>query len=159
MDEKVCSQLVELNCLYKEIEDIFHNLARHYELSDSALWILYFMRESHKTYTQKEISEILSSSKQTVHSALKTLEAAGYIKLEFTADNRKNKRITLTSSGEAFAEKSVDSILLADRTALDKLDAAERNEFLRLYHKYVGLLRDETNQLMQTSYEDSKRRE
>ena len=103
LDKKVCSQLVELNCLYTEIEDIFHNLARHYELSDSALWILYFMRESCKIYTQKEISEMLSSSKQTIHSALKTLEAAGYIKLEFSADNRKNKRIILTSSGKAFA--------------------------------------------------------
>lgn len=154
MDKKVSSQLVELNCLYKEIEEIFHNLARYYELSDSALWILYFLRESDKTYTQKEICEILSSSKQTVHSALKTLDFAGYIQLEFTADNRKNKRIILTSSGEAFAEKSVDCILSADRTALGKLNAAERSEFLRLYHKYVSLLRHETNQLMQASSED-----
>lgn len=81
-DKEVSSQLVELNCLYKEIEEIFHNRARYYDLSDSALWILYFLRESDKTYTQKEICEILSSSNQTVHSALKTLDSAGYIQLE-----------------------------------------------------------------------------
>lgn len=47
--------LVQYNGLYKEMDEIYHALARHCGLSDCALWILYIIRESDKAPTQNEI--------------------------------------------------------------------------------------------------------
>lgn len=154
MNIKLSDQLIELNCLYKEIDEIYHNLARHYGLSDSALWILYLIRENNKVYTPKEICDLLSLSKQTIHSGLKSLKTAGYIHLELSADNRKSKRIILTPSGKAFVEASIDLIFAAEHSAFGGLTAQERHDFLILYDKYASLLKKETNQLIKTASED-----
>lgn len=58
--------LTQFNNLYKEMDDVYHSLARHYGLSDCAFWILYTIRENKDGYTQSQLCEMLSLSKQTL---------------------------------------------------------------------------------------------
>ena len=61
------------NGQYKESNEVYHRLARHCGLSDSAFWILYTLREAEGPVSQKQLCDELYLSKQTVNSALKKL--------------------------------------------------------------------------------------
>lgn len=147
-NKEIQKLLIQYNSLYKEIDDIYHSLARHYGLSDCALWILYTVIDIEEDYTQNKICEQLSLSKQTVNSALKKLEKDGYIKLELAPGNQKNKLVRLTKQGNIFANKAIGSVMTMEQNAFCHLTEEERTIFLNLYEKYVAKLQLECNQLL-----------
>ena len=53
------------NSLWKEQNEIYSAAARSFGLSDSAMWILYFLRLNNGTCQQKELASSLSQPKQT----------------------------------------------------------------------------------------------
>lgn len=61
------------NSLWKEQNEIYSAAARSFGLSDSAMWILYFLRLNNGTCQQKELASSLSQPKQTTNSAVKQL--------------------------------------------------------------------------------------
>lgn len=68
------------NSLWKEQNEIYSAAARSFGLSDSAMWILYFLRLNNGTCQQKELASSLSQPKQTTNSAVKQLERGGYVR-------------------------------------------------------------------------------
>ena len=60
------------NSLWKEQNEIYSAAARSFGLSDSAMWILYFLRLNNGTCQQKELASSLSQPKQTTNSAADT---------------------------------------------------------------------------------------
>lgn len=140
--------LTQFNNLYKELDDIYHSLARHYGLSDCAFWILYTMQETDESRTQSQLGEMLSLSRQTINSALKNLEAAGYIQLAPVAGNHKSKRILLTDAGKRFAEQTTDRVVQMELRAFDQFSAEEQVVFFRLLTAYVRRLSTETQEIL-----------
>ena len=67
----------EYNEIYKAYVREYHVFAIKIGLSDAALNILYELRVENRKMSQKELGEALSLSKQTVNSAIKTLETMG----------------------------------------------------------------------------------
>lgn len=132
--------LTHFNNLYKELDDLYHSLARHYGLSDCAFWILYTIRETDAPCTQSQLCETLSLSKQTIHSALKNLESAGYLKLLPVAGNQKSKQLALTPEGERFAAHTVDKIISMELSAFGCFSASEQALLFRLLAAYVKQL-------------------
>lgn len=147
MNNDVFSQLIEYNQLYKELDHLYHNYAKDCGLSNSTLWILYSIYETKGNYTQKNLCELWSYSKQTINSALKNLEKSGFIKLESIPDNRKNKQIVLTDLGNELTEQFIKPLIEAEQNAFRKMSDDERDEFLRLTKKYLDLLDKEISNL------------
>lgn len=136
------------NGQYKEGNEIYHRLARHYGLSDSAFWILYTLRESEGPVSQTQLCRELYLSKQTVNSALKNLEEAGYLRLESVPDNRKNKEIRLTPMGEELLRRTVDPVFAMEERAFQRLTEEEREAILHLGRRNLDLLREEAERLL-----------
>lgn len=140
--------LTQFNNLYKDMDDVYHSLARHYGLSDCAFWILYTIRENKDGYTQSQLCEMLSLSKQTVNSALKNLETAGYIRLEPVTGNQKSKRILLTDAGSRFAAKTTDNAVLMELRVFDQFSAKEQAMLFQLLTAYVKQLGKEAQTIL-----------
>lgn len=136
------------NGQYKESNEVYHRLARHCGLSDSAFWILYTLREAEGPVSQKQLCDELYLSKQTVNSALKNLEGAGYLRLESPPDNRKSKEIRLTPSGEELMRRTVDPVFAMEERAFQRLTVEEREAILRLGRRNLDLLREEAKRLL-----------
>lgn len=136
------------NWLYKESNAIYHRLAGHFGLSDTAFWILYSLREADHPLNQAELCGILCSSKQTVNSALKALEGAGYIRLESAAGDRRSKELHLTAAGLALAQTSVDRVIAMEEQAAQHLSEEERLAILALERRHLEALRREAEGLM-----------
>lgn len=146
--------LRQYNEIYKQMDDVYHTLARHYGLSDSAFWILYLLRETDKVSTQSDLCSELSLSKQTIHSGLKSLEANGYLRLEQEEGNRRNKKIILTEAGERLAEETIDHVLDVDQKAFELFTDEEAGIYLTLFQKHLKQLQEEIKTILQSSNKD-----
>ena len=91
---------MEINMIEKEISDFYGRISSGSVFSDSALWILYFLRLTGKPLTQSEICTMMFQSKQTVNSTLKKLCDEGYIIFKSSEKDKKRKPIYLTEKGE-----------------------------------------------------------
>ena len=152
--DSINEQMVEFNQIYKIIDDTYHNYAKSCDLSDTAFWILYSVWENKEAYTQKELCETWSYSRQTVNSALKNLEGEGIIQLLHELDNKKNKQIILTKRGKALAEKIIVPLMKAEKNSFANLSEEERALFLKLMKKHSELFREEVKKIANKSSED-----
>ena len=142
------------NWLYKESNAIYHRLAGYFGLSDTAFWLLYSLRETDRPLKQAELCSILCSSKQTVNSALKSLEGEGYIRLESAQGDRRSKEVFLTEAGSELAAASVDRVLAIEEQAALRLSPEERLAILALERRHVEALWQEAERFLAENKED-----
>ena len=90
------------------------------------------------SFTQARICEFLREPKQTVNSALKKLEAGGYLTLSPGADQR-SKPVRLTDSGLQLAHDRVDRIPEAEAEALRRMTPEECERFIQLMTRFRTL--------------------
>ena len=103
---KSFAQITLYNQLIKEMDDLYRVYAKNCNLSETAFWILYCIREREKeAFTQREICDYWFYTPQTVNSALKNMTEEGLLILRAEEDNRKNKRIYLTEKGKETVER------------------------------------------------------
>lgn len=127
----------EMDVLYRESDKLYYELARNCGLSETAYWILYAIEVSGGSITQREIASNFSYSKQTVNSALKTLEARGLVELDYVEGSRKSKLVSLTPDGRAFSDERIRPAIAAEDRAFTSLAPEERLELLRLVSAYT----------------------
>ena len=79
MENTFGNELREFNCLYKEVDEIYHEIALKMGISDSGFIILYALAELGDGCLQKDIAKIYYISKQTVNSSISNLKKNGYV--------------------------------------------------------------------------------
>lgn len=131
-----------LNQCDKEIDDLYHSYALHFNLSDAALWIFYALYDSKNSVTQADICNCWFFSRQTINTALKGLEHQGFIELVPILGNRKSKQIVFTGSGKDMAEKIVEPLKRAENQVFAALSDEENKLFVELTQKRCSLLRE-----------------
>ena len=141
MERDAKRMLLEYNKETKRLDDLYRCAAKQCGISECAFWILYTLRAEERQFTQAEICEFLIEPKQTVHSALKKLEAEGYLARTSGADLR-SKHVALTEKGEQFARAWIDRVLEAEAAALCAMPEAERAAFVRGLHLFCRLLEE-----------------
>lgn len=140
---KALSQMALYNHLLKESDDIYRVYAKNSNLSETAFWILYCIREREEAFTQREICNYWFYTPQTVNSALKHMEEDGLLVLCAEEGNRKSKKIYLTEKGEKLVEQIVDPLIDAEVRATEKLGEQEMEKFLKIMKKQTELFREE----------------
>lgn len=143
--------LGELNKKYKELDAIYHSLALQFGISDTSFWILYILSETNDSITQYSLCNEWNYSKQTINSAISSLEKVGYVSKKETFDSRNRKIIVLTSKGKEFIKKTIELVKIAELHALMNLTKEECAELLQLNDKYLQLFCKEAKQLNRSS--------
>ena len=144
---KSFAQITLYNQLVKEMDDLYRIYAKNCNLSETAFWILYCIREREEAFTQREICEYWFYTPQTVNSALKSMTEEGLLILRAEEGNRKNKRIYLTEKGKETVERIVVPLMDAERRALAAMGEQETEVFLRAMKKHTELFRGEIAKL------------
>lgn len=138
-------ELKEVNRLYKELDDIYHDISVRLGISDSVLIILYSIVEMGNGCIQKDISERFSISRQTINSAIKKLQSQGYIILK--QGKGRDMHIYLTPDGKEYAQDIVGPVMELENSVFKEMSPEESREFLRLSQKYVSLFREKVKQI------------
>lgn len=132
-------ELKKFNYLYKEMDNVYHEMALRAGVSDSVFCVLYTLAERNSC-SQKEIAASYSISRQTIHSAVKKLEKEGYIVLR--AGTGRDKLLFLTPSGEHFMAERLMPIFQTENQVFQAMPPEESRELLRLTEKLIGLYRE-----------------
>lgn len=136
-------QLLEINRLYTENEQIYHDLAQHYGLSDSIHWILYMLYESETGVSQTELCEAWHLSKQTVNSAVSAMIQRGWVSLEIIPGTKNRKNIVLTEKGRQFSSKVIGEMQEIEENAFSRIPEEERELFITVFRKNNQYMREE----------------
>lgn len=136
-----------LDYLYKEADRVYYGLARRCGLSTCAYWMVYDIDRRGGEVALRELTELWSYSKQTINSAIKTLEAKGLITLEYVEGSRKNKVAILTPEGRAFTERYIRPGQEAERRAFCTLSPQDRKALLDLARTYTQALTEEVGRI------------
>lgn len=141
MEPKTLDEILKrYNDITKENDELYRDTAKKFGLSECEMWILYFLRTDYGKPMQSEICSSFYLPKQSIHSALKKLEADGYI-MQTAGGNRRSKRILLTTQGEMLCGKTVDHIVKAEKKALGSLSEEEQEIFMNLFDRYTRQLK------------------
>lgn len=131
----------KVNALSNDMTAIYHQAARIFAMSDSALIVLYTVYEKGDHCLLQDVCVESGISKQTVNSALRKLEAEGILYLE--QDRGKNKRICLTEAGREHVERTAGRLYEAECRAFSDWTDREFETYLALMEKYNCALRRE----------------
>lgn len=154
---KLSSEQQSFNTLYKETDDIYHDLALGFGLSDSAFNILYTICALGDNCLQRDICNTTYTSKQTINSSIKKLEQQGL--LTMTAGKGRDRHIHLTPAGQTLVESCIYPVFEIENQAFQILSPEEREQFLHLTRRYNQALRTQADLLLKKgnghTYEDS----
>lgn len=128
------SEVKQFNRLYKELDDLYHEIALAVGLSDSAFAVMYVVGTLGDGCLQRDICRGAYVSKQTVNSSIRNLEKKGFLYLE---QGRRDKQIWLTETGKRFVEEKIRPVVEIENGAFLEMEPEERAEFIRLSRKYV----------------------
>lgn len=95
----ISSAMNRVQNLYREIEQ---EASFPYGLS-TVLYVLFF----NDATTQKQISEACAIPKQTVNNVIRELKAQGYVTLAEDDADKRQKQVSLTATGRAYAEQTL----------------------------------------------------
>ena len=141
----------DLDYLYNMIDKLYHEYARDCGLSDCAYWMLYDLESAGGAMPQRELAEQWCYSKQTISSALKSLESKGLVALDYEEGSRRSKVVSLTDAGRSFSRRRIVPAMEAEKRAFLTLAASERFELLRLVRRYASALEQEIRASARTS--------
>lgn len=145
MSGRYLNEIHRINCLTTETEALYHLSSLRLGITDSVSIVLYFAHVAGGECLLGDVYKSSGISRQTVNSAVRTLEARGFIQLE-RFDGRA-KSIRLTDSGREYAERTVARLYKAEADALEAWPEGEVAEYIRLMEKYTDCLRREIEKL------------
>ena len=137
------TSLDALNEAFMELDRAYDQLAKSCGLSEPEYWSLVLIR--HGAETQREISERLTISPQTINSAFKLLVKKGLVRLEPFAHDQRSKRALLTREGRRFVESTIARTRRMEEQAWQTLTREEQADLIRLTRQFSSALRQSLN--------------
>ena len=146
MDFIQVNEFRTFNRIYREIDDLYHEIALKLGISDSAFLIFYTIVECGGGCLQIDIANRYSISKQTISSAVRKLEAQGFIVLK--KGHGRDRHICLTEDGTRFVNERMIPVMQAENSVFSEMTPEEVKELLDLSRKYEVILRKKFNELV-----------
>lgn len=147
MDHSITTVLYQFNQTHKKMNVLYHDYAKSVGLSDAAFWLLYSIYEQGKPCTQRELCHSWFYAPQTINSAIKAMEAQGYLTLKLIPSSKKNKQIFLTEQGTALIHRTIIPLIQAEERSFERLSQKERELLLSITQKHIGVLGEEISRI------------
>ena len=141
----ISKYLKEYNHIYKEANDIYHEIARKLQLSDSALDIFYTIFEMGDNCLQRDICKASCMPKQTVNSSIRKLQTDGYLTL--SPGKGRSMHIHLTPSGQKLIQEKLVPLIRIENDAFEDMTVEECEQLIHLNAKYNQALRPRLSNL------------
>lgn len=141
----ISKYLKEYNHIYKEANDIYHEIARKLQLSDSALDIFYTIFEIGDNCLQRDICKASCLPKQTINSSIRKLQTDGYLTL--SPGKGRSMHIHLTPSGQKLIQEKLVPLIRIENDAFEDMTVEECEQLIHLNAKYNQTLRSRLSNL------------
>ncbi|WP_028044450.1 MarR family winged helix-turn-helix transcriptional regulator [Candidatus Stoquefichus massiliensis] len=139
---EIREQIKLVNIALSGTLDLYRIWAKKHQLNYNALVILYTLND-YKECTQKQICDWWALPKQTVHGILLDFEKRGYITITTSTENKRERLIAFTESGEIFASSILNKLHQMEESAMHKLGEEKRKQLIESNTTYYELLKEE----------------
>lgn len=135
-------QIQLVNTILSNTLDLYRLWAKQHDLNYNALLVLYTLYDE-KQCTQKQICGWWALPKQTVHGILHDFEKEGYVTVMENEENKRERLISFTEKGQAFADSILQPLHEMEETAMEALGEDGRNELIDRNQQYYEHLKRE----------------
>lgn len=133
----------QLSVQEKEFSSLYRVMAKNFGLSESSVWVCYFLLVNSGDITQQDLVEQMMFPKQTIHSSVKKLSADQYVRVMPLPSSRKSKKLSLTEKGKTYIEMTVAKIVEAEKEAIRGMGQEDMQKYVELQGKYLTLVKNE----------------
>lgn len=141
MHEENMHSIQRINYLSAEIESLYHQCSIKLGIADSVSRVLYMMYDTGENCLLSDIYKRTGISKQTINSAIRSLEASGVLYLvPYTG---RTKRVVLTEKGKEYMAKTAARVYQAEINVFDAWSKEEVNTYIHLTEKYKECFRQQ----------------
>lgn len=103
--------------------------------------IYYVILEGNRTFiTQKELCSELDAPKTSINSIVKKQLKAGYIEMNTNSANRREKVISLTDKGKAFAQALILPLFRYEEEAISRFAGRDLEQAIRTQGEFAEAL-------------------
>lgn len=142
MNPAEAQKIRRINCLTSEMESLYHQASQKLGMSDSVSKVLYMIYDTgEEACPLAPIYKKTGLPKQTVNSAIRSLETSGMLYLEPCGG--RSKKILLTDKGRTYVRETVARIYRAEIQVLSTWSEEELLTYLSLTEKYVAGLKEQ----------------
>lgn len=145
METKICSRIHRINYLNAELEALYHQASLKLGLTDSASIVLYTIYDNGEDCLLSDIYKQSGVSKQTVNSAIRSLEKKHIVYLEQYSGRA--KKVVLTDDGKEYVQKTVARLFDAEAAAFASWTEEEINAHIRFLEKYIDSFHEQIDKL------------
>jgi len=145
MNQNRCNEIHQINYLTSEMDALYHQSSLKLGITDSVSIVLYTIFDTGESCFLSDIYKKSGINKQTVNSAIRSLEADGILYLE--QHTGRTKTVVLTDKGKDYVRKTVAKLYEAEAEAFDSWSTEEINTYIRLMEKYVECFRKQIDAL------------
>lgn len=135
MSQDLRALIHKINYLASEMNGLYHQASLKLGISDSVSIVLYSIYDAGGECLLGEIQKNSGISKQTIHSAVRSLEGEGILRLE--PHDGRSKKVMLTPKGEAYLEATVARLYQAEVNAFECWTREEVENYVSLMEKYL----------------------
>ena len=136
----------ELEMVVQQLQGLastYRDAVGHIGISENEFWIWYTLVLTDREYSQRDICEAWSLSKQTVNTIVSHMVQKGYANLEVVPGTRNRKIIRLTEAGKDYGESIVVPVSNAGQRAIDRLSPEEFIAGSSALRKFITILKEE----------------
>lgn len=143
MEHNAKEQLEAINQQIKELVGVYRGIVSRSGISENEFWIWYSLIIMEGEYSQRDICNSWSLSKQTVNTIVTHMVERGMAFLEVVPGTRNRKIIRLTEVGKKYGESIVRPVSEAENRAFSRLPEADRLACIVAVRKYISILKEE----------------
>lgn len=135
MNHREMEAISKINHLSSEIDALYHQASLKLGISDSVSIVLYTVYAAGESCLLRDIYKKSGISKQTVNSAIRSLEADNILFLE--QHTGRAKKVVLTAHGKDYAKETVGKLFEAEVRTFQTWPEKEIQTYFALMEKYA----------------------
>ncbi len=134
-------QMDEIAVHLGKITKLYHECAKAQGMTYNGMMVLGALRH-YQNCTQKRIAEEWGLPKQSVNTIIKKLHDDQYVEF-LPGRNNKEKLVTFTADGKAFADKALKPVLTMEERALQRIGEEECQQLEKTIKKFAIFFTEE----------------
>lgn len=138
-------EIHRINYLSSELDSLYHQASLKLGITDSVSIVLYSIYVAGSECLLSDICKNSGISKQTIHSAVRSLEADERLRL--TPYTGRLKKVSLTEKGKDYVQQTVAKLYQAEQNAFDSWSEEEVGTYIALMEKYNHCFRQQIEKL------------
>lgn len=139
------NEIHRINYLSSELESLYHLSSLKLGITDSVSVVLYSIYDAGSDCLLSDIYKTSGISKQTINSAIRSLEADDILYLvQYTG---RSKQVVLTEKGKDYVQQTVAKLYQAEQNAFDSWAEEEISTYIALMEKYNDCFRHQIEKL------------